>query len=63
MSKKYVSVMKWVAPIATMTLALIQLANIPFPKWLGILLLIVTAILHTVAILIERKNNEHNVKS
>ncbi|WHH58330.1 hypothetical protein [Petroclostridium sp. X23] len=57
MSKKYVSVMKWVAPIVTMALALIQLANIPFPNWLGVLLLIITAILYTVAFLIERKNN------
>ena len=56
MSKKYISVIKWAAPIVIIALALIQLASIPFPNWLKILLLIATAILYTVALFIERKN-------
>lgn len=57
MIKKYISVMKWAAPIFTITLAFIQLANIPFPDWLAVSLLIVTAILYTASLLIEKKHS------
>lgn len=57
MSKKYLAIIKWVAPIVIITLALIQQTSIAFPTWLSILLLITTTILYTISLFIERKNN------
>ena len=52
---KFSCILKWAAPIVIMIVAVIQLANIPFPKWAAIVLLSVSAILYTTVLLTERK--------
>lgn len=55
MRNRYVCAIKWAAPMVIMIVAVIQLADIPFPKWAAAILLIVSAILYTIALLAERK--------
>lgn len=58
MHKKYVCIIKWAAPIMTMIFGIIQLADVPFPKWASISLLIIIAILYAIALYVERKNKQ-----
>lgn len=55
MKRIFVSIMKWVAPIVVVTLASVELAGIHPQKWLGISILIATAILYTAALITEKK--------
>jgi len=54
MKIKFVLFMKKALPIVVITLAVVQLADIPFPKWLAFSLLILTGILYTVALIVEK---------
>lgn|GEM_PF-2661605 len=56
MKKRFIIAIKYIAPIVTIILATIQLTNTPFPKWLGISLLFLTAILYTVALIFEKSS-------
>lgn len=55
MWNKFVCAIKWAAPMVIMIVAVIQLADIPFPKWAAALLLIVSAILYTITLFAEKK--------
>ena len=63
MKKHFILAMKWVAPLLTITIAIIQLQSIAFPKWLGINILFATLILYTIAIFIENNDNHPKRKT
>ena len=57
MKKHFILAMKWVAPLLTITIAIIHIQSIAFPKWLGVIILFVTLVLYTMALVIEKKDH------
>lgn len=55
MRENFIAIMKWVMPLVTIIICLLVLLHIHIPQWLGLSLLIVTAILYAIAFIMERK--------
>ena len=56
MKNGFVLIMKWIAPIVIITIAVLHFTDIAIPKWPGIILLLTIAVLYTIALIIEKRN-------
>lgn len=55
MWNRFLGILRWAVPIVIMVIAVIQLVDIPFPKWAVLLLLISSAILYTFVLIADKK--------
>ena len=54
MKKAYISIMKWVTPVIVIALAVMQLSGCNLSSRTSLVILIVTAIFYTVALILEK---------